>query len=304
MTPESTALRRFNRFYTRRVGTLQEHLLESEYSLTETRVLFELAACGETTAAAIAQVLDLDAGYLSRILRKFQSSGLLRRQAAADDGRTVRLRLSARGRTVFGAINRRADTLAAGLLSPLVPEQQAELVDAMKRIEMLLGGASRAPVVLRPHRAGDVGWVIGRHGAIYAQEYGWNLEFEALVARIAADFLTQSDPERGRCWIAEREDARLGCIFLVRHPERGATAKLRLLLVEPAARGAGVGRALVRECVAFARASGYETLTLWTQSNLSAARHLYAEAGFQKVHEAPHHSFGVDLVEETWDLRL
>lgn len=298
------ALRRFNRFYTRRVGVLDEHLLASAYSLTETRVLYELAARRETTAAAIAGELGLDAGYLSRILRRLQARGLLRQAAASRDARVRRLRLSARGRAVFAGLDQRADALAASLLGPLAPESQQALVGAMGRIEALLGEAAHGPLVLRPHRAGDMGWVVERHGAIYAAEYGWDAGFEALVARIAADFLEQWDARRERCWIAERGGARVGCIFLVRHPERADTAKLRLLLVEPAARGAGAGRALVRECVAFARACGYKSLTLWTQSNLAAAHHLYVEAGFVKRHEAPHHSFGADLVEETWELEL
>ncbi|MGH9415241.1 MAG: bifunctional helix-turn-helix transcriptional regulator/GNAT family N-acetyltransferase [Terriglobales bacterium] len=304
MNDRVAALRRFNRFYTRQVGTLPEHMLQSDYSLAETRVLFELAARRAATAAAIGGELGLDAGYLSRMLRKFRGRGLVRRSPSAEDGRAVRLQLSARGRSVFGALDRRAEALAASLLAPLPPEAQAELVGAMGRIEALLGGASGAPIVLRPHRAGDMGWVVERHGALYAAEYGWDSGFEALVARIAADFIEHPEASRERCWIAEREGARLGCIFLVRHPDRPDTAKLRLLLVEPAARGAGLGRALVRECVAFARASGYKTVTLWTQSNLAAAHHLYVEAGFKKLDEAPHHSFGVDLVEQTWALRL
>ncbi|MGH9476665.1 MAG: bifunctional helix-turn-helix transcriptional regulator/GNAT family N-acetyltransferase [Terriglobales bacterium] len=304
MNDRVAALRRFNRFYTRQVGTLQEHLLQSEYSLAETRVLFELAARRGVTAAAIGGELGLDAGYLSRMLRKFRVRGLVRRRRLAGDGRATRLELSARGRAVFGALDRRAEALAASLLAPLATEGQAELVGAMARIEALLGNASGAPIVLRPHRVGDMGWVVERHAALYAAEYAWDEGFEALVARIVADFIERFDPKRERCWIAEREGARLGCIFLVRHPERADTAKLRLLLVEPAARGAGLGRALVRECVTFARTSGYKTLTLWTQSNLAAAHHLYVEAGFQKLQEAPHHSFGVDLVEQTWELAL
>lgn len=298
------ALRRFNRFYTREVGTLREHLLDSKFSLTETRVLFELATRGETSAQAVAAALDLDAGYLSRLLGKLAAARLLRRTPSGSDRRELRLALTAAGRRAFAVLNRRADTLARGLLSRLTEEQQSEMIGSMGAIEHLLSGQPPSPLVLRPHRAGDMGWAVGRQAALYAQEYGWDNQYEALAARIVADFIEHCDQRCERCWIAERDGIRLGCIFLIRHAERPGTARLRLLHVEAAARGQGLGRALIGECVRFARGSGYKTITLWTQSVLLAARHLYQEAGFVKVHAAPHHSFGVDLIEETWDLAL
>ncbi len=304
MQTEVVALRRFNRFYTRKAGTLREHLLDSPYSLTETRVLFELSTRGEISAQAIAAELELDPGYLSRLVRKFETAKLLRRETSPHDRRELRLTLTPQGRRAFAVVNQRAEKLAQGLLAPLTPEQQSRLIRSMQTIEDLLGDANPAPFVLRPHRAGDMGWVVSRQAALYAEEYGWNSQYEALASRIVADFLDHFDAQRERCWIAERDGDRLGCIFLVQHPERLDTAKLRLLHVEKAARGQGLGRTLVRECVSFARSAGYQQMTLWTQSVLRAAIHLYQQAGFIKAHEAAHHSFGVDLVEQTWELAL
>ena len=300
------AVRAFNRFYTRRIGVLGEHLLDSPFSLTETRVLYELAHRDQPTATVLARDLGLDAGYLSRILRRFESRGLIGRSASPADGRQSLLRLSRRGRSAFAPLERRARTEAAAMLGRLPTQGQRQVVEAMSTIEQLLAPASparqAAPYVLRTHQPGDMGWVIHRHGAIYARERGYNAEFEALVARICADFLDRFDPAGDRCWIAERDGAIVGSVFVVRKSK--TVAKLRLLLVEAEARGLGIGRRLVDECIRFARAAGYRRLTLWTQNDLDAARRLYKQAGFRRVHQESHHSFGQDLVAETWDLAL
>jgi len=299
------AVRAFNRFYTRRIGVLDEHLLDSEFSLTEMRVLYELAHGPTTTAGALAATLGLDPGYLSRLLRRFEIRRFVSRTEAPDDRRRSLLQLTARGRAALAPLERRAADAIAGLLAPLSGDAQREVVDAMGTIERSLGGARPAPrnYILRPHRPGDMGWVVHRHGAVYAREWGYNHEFEALVARIVAEFLETSDPARERCWIAEMDGENVGSVFLVRKSDR--VAKLRLLLVEPQARGHGIGRRLVDECVAFARVAGYRKVTLWTQSELTAARRIYREAGFQCVHSERHDNFGKKgLVAETWDLTL
>ncbi len=295
------AVRRFNRFYTRRIGILNEGHLRSPFSLAEVRVLYELAHRDE-----LAQELDLDAGYLSRILRRFQTQGLLARTPSAADGRQSHLRLTDAGRETFTALNARSSDEIAAMLAALSPAEQRRLVEAMRAIERLLGARAepRTPYVLRPHQPGDIGWVIHRHGALYAQEYGWDERFEALVAEIAAKFIRDFDPRRERCWIAERDGESVGSVFLVRHPDAEGVAKLRLLLVEPSARGLGIGTRLVDECVRFARRAGYRTITLWTQSVLHAARRIYEHAGFRLVREEPHTSFGHDLVGETWEMTL
>jgi DNA-binding MarR family transcriptional regulator/GNAT superfamily N-acetyltransferase len=300
------AMRSFNRFYTRQLGLLNEELVKSSYSLTEARVLFELASREQCGAKEIGEELGLDAGYLSRILRKFEDAGLLTRSTLPEDARHAVLRLSKKGRGAFADLNRRSAEQASAILDVLTPERRTALVRSMQTIEATLapGEKERQPFVLRPHRPGDMGWVISRNAVAYAQEYGWDGTYEALVARICADFIDHFDPQRERCWIAEREGERLGCIFLVKHPEQEGTAKLRLLLVEPAARGMGLGRALVSECVQFARTAGYKRVTLWTQSILKAAHHLYEQAGFQLAVEEPHRSFGKDLIGQTWNLEL
>lgn len=299
------AFRRFNRFYTREIGTLARGLLGSEYSLTEVRVLYELAHRKNPAAGEIAKELALDAGYLSRILRKFEHSGLLKRTASSRDARQASLALTNRGKTAFKGLNQRSDNQAREILKDIPPSKRAELFFAVQTIESAFAPApEKTPYIVRHHRPGDIGWVIQRHGALYAQEYGWDETFEALVARITADFIDQFDPRRNRCWIAERDGIPLGCIFLVHHPEKPDTAKLRLLLVEPSARGLGLGKALVTECVRFARSAGYRKITLWTQSILSAAHNIYQQAGFRLIHEEPHHSFGHDLIGQTWELTL
>ena len=299
------AFRRFNRFYTREIGTLGEGLLDSEYSLTEARVLFELATRGEVTAGEIARELALDAGYLSRILRKFEDSGLLKRKASPEDARQAILTVTRRGREVFADLSDRSNRQARSILEDIPDSKLPELLNAMRSIEEALSpGSKLAPFILRNHRPGDMGWVVYRQGVLYAQEYGWDESYEALAARVVADFVEQYDPKRDHCWIAERDGVPLGCIFLVHHPELQDTAKLRLLHVEAHARGLGLGKALVGECVRFARAAGYRKVTLWTQSILTAAHRIYQQAGFKLVREEPHHSFGADLMAQTWELEL
>ncbi len=299
------AVRAFNRFYTRQIGVLGEHLLASPFSLTEMRVLYELAHRGATTATELGHDLGLDAGYLSRILRRFETRGLLARTPSPTDARQSLLRLTRRGHAAFVPLEARARDEVAAILARRSPAEQRRIVEAMVTIERLLGGQAPSPVpyVLRTHQPGDMGWVVHQHGAIYAREWHYNAEFEALVARICADFLDHFDPARERCWIAEQDGEIVGSVFLVKKSK--TVAKLRLLLVDPRARGLGIGRRLVDECVRFAREAGYRTLTLWTQSELKAARRLYEKAGFRRVHETAHDSFGrTGLVAETWELTL
>jgi DNA-binding MarR family transcriptional regulator/GNAT superfamily N-acetyltransferase len=302
------AVRRFNRFYTKQIGLLQERLLHSPFSLTEARVLYELAQRRETTASALRQALDLDAGYLSRILRGFRRRRLIAPPTPSTaDGRRRLLRLTARGRAAFTGLDRGSRRAIATLLGTLPAADQDRLVAAMATVAGLLDRGvpspePRVPYVLRPPAPGDLGWVVQRHGALYAQEYGWDARFEGLVAEIVARFIARYDPQRERCWIAERDGVNVGSVFLVK--ESDTVARLRLLLVEPRARGLGIGARLVHECVDFARQAGYRTLTLWTNSVLHAARHIYEKVGFRLVDEEPHHSFGHDLVGQTWDLAL
>lgn len=298
------AVRRFNRFYTRRIGILNERMLGSGFSLPEIRLLYELAHRDGPTATELGRELRLDPGYLSRLVSRLRRRGLLERRPAATDRRQRVLQLTRKGREVFAGLDRRSHDEVATLLAPLGPTDRGRLVEAMGRIEGLLGEPRprSEPYLLRPHHPGDMGWVIARHGAIYAEEYGWNAEFEALVAEIAVRFLRHFDPSRERCWIAERDGRNVGSVFLVK--KTASVAQLRLLLVEPSARGLGIGRRLVAECVRFARQSQYRKVTLWTNKGLGAARHLYEEAGFRLVEEEPHHSFGHDLVSQTWDLTL
>lgn len=253
----------------------------------------------------------MDAGYLSRILSKLEGAGLVKRAASLDDGRQTHLTLTKQGRVAFRNLNARSDRQARSILSGLAPVSRMNLIRSMRSIEEVLnartpvsGQSPAASFTLRQHRPGDMGWVVHREGTLYAQEYGWDERFEALAARVVADFIDHFDPARERCWIAERDSESLGHIFLVKHPEREGVAKLRLLLVEPSARGMGVGHALVAECVRFAREAGYRKITLWTQSILTAAHRIYQQAGFRLVHEEPHHSFGKDLVAQTWELDL
>jgi len=297
------AIRRFNRFYTGRIGALNEAHLGAPYGLAEGRVLYEVAqAPAGVTPKAIAAETGLDAGYLSRILKRFEADGLMVRQPSTDDRRSITLRLTPAGQAAFEDLRRVAEHAVAEMIAPLDHNGKLQLTTAMRDVERLLLHQPAAPLTLRPHRVGDMGWVTERHAALYAEEYGWDERFEALVARICADFIEAFDPARERCWIAERDGRRLGSVFLVKGD--GDEAKLRLLLIEPSARGLGLGKRLVAECLAFARATGYGGVTLWTQSILTAARGIYAAAGFELVDSTPHRTIGVDLIGETWRLRF
>jgi DNA-binding MarR family transcriptional regulator/N-acetylglutamate synthase-like GNAT family acetyltransferase len=298
------AVRQFTRFYTKELGILHEKLLDSPFSLAESRVLYELAHRRTCTAKDLSSDLDLDAGYLSRILARFARTRLIRRERSREDARHVYLRLTEKGRRAFQPLNRASSAQVSALLNRLPAIQQNRLVHAMSEVEHVLAPEhhKRAKLILRSHRPGDIGWVIQRHGALYAQEYGWDDSFEALVAEIAAQFIRNFDPKRERCWIAELDDEPVGSVFLVKQNDE--VSKLRLLLVEPRARGLGIGRKLVEECIAFARAAGYRTMILWTQSILSAARNIYRSAGFKIIKEEPQRAFGADLVRETWELEL
>jgi DNA-binding MarR family transcriptional regulator/GNAT superfamily N-acetyltransferase len=296
------AVRRFNRFYTRRIGVLGESQLGSPFTLAEMRVLYELAQADRSSAAKLSRELGLDPGYLSRILARFERDGLLSRTAAPRDGRQQHLSLTKAGRAAFATLDRRSQGEVGALLEPLPPDARDRLVGAMSTIERTLRGPDPEPVSLRPHRPGDMGWVVHRHGVLYAEEYGWDPTFEALVAEVTAQFIRAFDSAREQCWIAERDGAVVGSVFLVRQDD--AVAKLRLLYVEPFARGLGLGGRLVDECIGFARSAGYRTVTLWTNSVLAAARRLYEARGFRLVRSEPHRSFGHDLVGETWERRL
>lgn len=298
------AIRHFNRFYTRRIGVLQDHFLRSEYSLTEVRVLYELSRLQKTAARDISEELDLDPGYLSRILRRLSKSGLLATEPSPTDRRQTLLALAPPGRKLIGELDMRSSEAIAGLLRGLPEEGQARLLSAMHTIEELLDrpGNERVPYILRGPRAGDMGWVLQRHGALYAEEYGWDERFEALVARILGNFLQNHDPKRERCWIAERDGQNVGCVFLVR--KSAQVARLRMLLVEPSARNLGIGTRLVAECVSFARQAGYSTLVLWTNDVLVDARRIYERAGFTMVDESTTEDFGRRTRSQNWSLDL
>jgi DNA-binding MarR family transcriptional regulator/GNAT superfamily N-acetyltransferase len=305
VSEEKIALvRAFNRFYTRRIGLLREGLLDTPFSLTQARVLFEIAHQPGTRSASLAAELGLDPAYLSRLLASFEQRKLVRRVQSREDRRVNRLQLTAKGRAVFARLDSLSRVQSAEILAGLPAGRQQRLVESMAAIQQVLGTTEQAEpdVTLRTHRPGDIGWVVARHGEIYAQEYGWDDTFEGLVAEIAGKFLTHFDPARERCWIAELNGERAGSVFLVKHT--ATVAKLRLLLVEPEARGHSIGTKLVEACIAFARESGFRKLTLWTQNNLHAARSIYQRAGFQLVEESPHHSFGHNLVQQIWDLKL
>jgi DNA-binding MarR family transcriptional regulator/N-acetylglutamate synthase-like GNAT family acetyltransferase len=301
------AVRRFNRFYTRTIGALDEGHLHSPFSLAEVRVLYELANRRGPTATELGRDLGLDAGYLSRILRGLESRGLMERAPAPGDARQQLLRLTDAGRETFGGLNERANDAIAELLGGLNPSARQRLTDALSTVESLLeppAGANDAAdeVVLRPPRSGDYGWVVQRHGELYAREYGWDERFEALVADVLAQYVRNHDPAREACWIAERNGERLGCVFVVRKTD--TVAQLRLLLVEPSARGLGVGKRLVAECTRFAREKGYRSIVLWTNNVLLAARHIYRQEGYHVVATETHNHFGTELTAETWEMDL
>jgi len=299
------AIRRFNRFYTSRIGVLDPYL-GSDLSLTDVRVLYELAHRSMPVASEIGRDLRLDAGYLSRILRRFEAAGWLTREPHGRDGRQSVLRLTEAGHAAFAPLQQKSRDEAAALLSPLPPADRQQLVDAMARIERLLDPASTPArtrtIVLRDPLPGDMGWVVQQHGELYAREYGWNGQFEALVADIVAGFVRKFQPEWEKCWIAELDGERVGAIFVVR--KSATTAQLRLLLLAPAARGMGLGARLTDECIAFARNKGYRRMVLWTNSCLEAARAIYAKRGFRLDKAEPYEGFGKQLVGETWSLRL
>jgi DNA-binding MarR family transcriptional regulator/N-acetylglutamate synthase-like GNAT family acetyltransferase len=303
MTARVAAVRRFNRFYTRQIGLLQDHLLQSPFSLGQARVLYEIAHQDQTTARALGTVLGLDAGYLSRMLDGFAKHGLIERKTATDRRQRL-VRLTQRGRRAFTEIDRTSTREVRALIDRMPDEAQTRLVAAMRTIETILGApqAARTPYILRAQEPGDMGWVVQRHGAIYAQQYGWDATFEALVAEIVAKFIRRFDPKHERCWIAERDGLNVGCVFLVR--KNRTVGQLRLLLVEPSARGLGIGARLVEECSRFARQVGYRRIVLWTNSVLHAARRIYEAAGYRLMEENRHHSFGKDLVGQTWEVKL
>jgi DNA-binding MarR family transcriptional regulator/N-acetylglutamate synthase-like GNAT family acetyltransferase len=298
------AMRRFNRFYTKQIGVLHERLLRSPFSLTEARVIYELEHHEKATATELSNELGLDAGYLSRLLRSFKKRGLIQKQPCQTDGRQNFLSLTERGQEAFSMLNARSRSEVGATLSDFSAADQNRLVKAMQTIEELLGAQPehKVPYLLRPHQPGDMGWVVHRHGVLYAEEYGWDEQFEALVAGIVAKFLQHYEPKQERCWMAEMEGEIIGSVFLAKKSK--TVAQLRLLLVEPKARSLGIGTRLVSECIRFAPQVGYRKIVLWTNNVLHAARHIYEEAGFRLVHEEPHHSFGHDLIGETWELNL
>ncbi len=301
------AVRRFNRFYTQRIDMLGKDYLGSAFSLTEARVVYELGCSDALTATALGKQLGIDLGYLSRLLQGLRRRGLVQAKRSAHDARHALLSLTDKGRKGFSALNARSRERTASMLAPLQPRQKEALVRALQAAESLLAGEqgsakSRPAISLRGHRPGDMGWVTQRHGALYFEEYGWDERFEALVAGVVRDFIQDFDPRRERCWIAEMDGEPVGSVFLVKNNKY--EAKLRLLLIEPKARGRGLGKRLVRECIDFARAKGYRKLVLWTQSNLAAARHIYKAAGFKRVKTEVHRTFGPRVTGEYWELAL
>jgi DNA-binding MarR family transcriptional regulator/N-acetylglutamate synthase-like GNAT family acetyltransferase len=298
------AVRRFNRFYTQHLGVLQDGWLQSPFTLAEARVLYELHQRGSTTATDIARALGLDAGYLSRILRRFHKLGLIRKTVSPGDARQSVLSLTARGQKAYAPLEARTKREVGAMLGRLHPPQQERLVSALRTVETMIAPAPRAQneIILRQPKPGDLGWAVARHAELYAQEYDWGENFEGICAQIVADFVSKHDPKRERCWIAEMDDQNVGCVFLVKDTE--TIARLRLLLVDPAARGRGLGTKLTDECVRFARACSYQGITLWTHSVLTAARHVYEQAGFRLSSSEKRKSFGQDVVSEYWDMKL
>jgi DNA-binding MarR family transcriptional regulator/GNAT superfamily N-acetyltransferase len=301
------AVRGFNRFYTRQIGVLRKTFLDTPYSLGEARVLYEIANRQAPTASDVGRALDLDAGYLSRVLRAFERRGLIARKASARDARQIHLSLSAGGRKAYALLERRSQGDMGALLGKLKAADQARLVAAMTTIRTLLDGKPQAQAAkprfsLRTPRPGDFGWIVKRHAELYREEYGWHAPFEGVCAQIVADFVNNFDQKRERCWIAEIDGENVGCVFVAK--DSATVARIRLLLVEPKARGFGLGARLVDECVGFARAAGYKKMTLWTHSVLKAARHIYETAGFRRVRTERHNSWGPAVVSEFWDLEL
>jgi DNA-binding MarR family transcriptional regulator/GNAT superfamily N-acetyltransferase len=301
------AVRRFNRFYTQTIGVLDRGYLGTDYTVAEGRVLYEIARQDGVSAKQVADAAGLDAGYLSRIVARLERDGVVARQRSARDGRSAVLRVTPHGAEVFRVFDSRAAGVVEDLLAPLTAEERPRLVAAMQTVEALIGPQRRArgdAVTLRPHRQGDVGWVIEQNATVYGGEYGWGSAIESVTARICADFLEGFDPARERCWIAERAGQRLGCVFLVKEPDAPGVARLRLLLLDPAARGLGLGRRLVEASIEFAREAGYREIVLWTHQVLTAARAIYAKTGFELAETWTHDDFGHPEVSETWRLTL
>jgi DNA-binding MarR family transcriptional regulator/GNAT superfamily N-acetyltransferase len=299
-----SAIRAFNRFYTRKIGVIGG-MASSPFSLAEARVLYELANREKPTATEIRKELGLDAGYMSRILRDFERRKLVAREQSKADERQRFLSLTAKGRRVFAPLNERSNRDIAAMIDEVSPTERQQLVHAVDTIRRLLGDkteGSRTPYLLRMHQPGDMGWIVYRQAILYSEEYGWDNTYEALAAEIVAQFIKTYDPKRERAWIAEKDGERVGAVFVAKGSDE--VARLRLLHVEPAARALGIGKRLVEECIRFARQAGYKKLTLWTQSILVAARHIYKQAGFQVVREESHHSFGKDLTAEIWEIDL
>jgi len=298
------AVRRFNRFYTQKLGVLQRGWLDTPFSLTEARVLYEIKQRERATASDIVRDLGLDAGYLSRILRRFQKSGLIRKDVSPDDGRQSFLSMTTRGCKTFEPLETRTERQVGTVLGRLTEHEQDHLVSAMRAIETLIASEPKAEseIILRQPRPGDLGWVVARHAELYAREYGWAENFEGLCAQIVADFVSKHDPKCERCWIAEMGGQNVGCVFLVKDTNK--VARLRLLLVDPAARGRGLGTRLTKECIQFARQCRYESITLWTHKVLTTARHVYERAGFRLTSSETRRSFGQNVVSEHWDLAL
>jgi len=302
------AVRRFNRFYTRQIGALRKNFLDSPYSLGEARVLYEIGNGNARTATEIGRSLDLDAGYLSRVLRDFEKRALIRRETSERDARQSHLTLSPRGRKAFALLNRLSQHDIGAMLGKLAPARQTQLIAAMNLIEQLLGGedelkpSERRDYIVREPRPGDFGWIVKRNAEIYADEYGWTAPFEGVCSQIVADFVNKFDPKRERCWIAEMKGENVGSIMLAKDDDD--TARIRLLLLDPKARGLGIGTRLVDECIRFARRAGYKKITLWTHSVLTAARHIYQKAGFRLMRTERHRSWGRPVVSEHWDLEL
>ena len=298
------AVRAFSRFYTRKLGIIEPKLLDSPWTLQEARIIYEIGERLSCTATDLVRALGLDAGFLSRTLQALQRRQIIARKPSKSDRRVTELALTAKGRAAFAELVSRSQDAVAAVLGELDHAERAAVVSAMATIEHTLEPPAQKPAgfLLRSHRPGDIGWIVSRHGAVYAQEYGWDISFEALAAEICAQFIRSYDASREHCWIAELDGEPVGSVFLVKASDE--VAKLRLLLVEKKARGLGVGRALTAQCIHFARAAGYSKITLWTQSILVAARGIYQHAGFTRIKEEKHHSFGVDLVGETWELKL
>lgn len=304
-TDPVTAVRRFNRFYTSAIGVLDRRYLGSPYGVAEGRVLYEIATGERVAPKRIGEITGIDAGQLSRIVGKLERDGMVARRRSATDGRSIELSLTPQGAEMFTGFNQRSVALAESLIGGLSAADRRRLVAALETVEDLLSPADRPqpPIVLRAHGPGDMGWITERHGVNYAREYGWGLGIEAVTARICADFLEHFDPAKERCWVAERGGERVGCVFVVKDADSDA-ARLRLLMLEPAARGTGLGRRLVEECIAFSRAAGYHEIVLWTHAVLTAARKIYAATGFEIVETWEHEEFGKMEVSETWRLKL